>query len=97
MKIDITSHVIFKSKGPLARLRNENTDTVDDPLSGTGKTQLTSWARVPRLCSNVFVASASSLLGRGDVEFSVLCNEKENFVSEFKCKPEISIGNKQVN
>lgn len=89
--------MIFKSKGPPAKLRNEKNDTANGPLSGTRKTQLTSWARVPRLCSNVFVASASSLLGRGDVEFSPLCNEKENFVFEFKCKPEISTGNKQVN
>lgn len=49
---------------------------MDDLPPQTEKIRLTSWARFPRLSNKAFVASPSSSVGKRDVEFSFVCNEK---------------------
>lgn len=81
--------MIFKFKENLvSQLRvkkktKKKTATEDGLPPGAGKAQLTSWARVPRLSSNIFVPSASSWLRKGDIESSPDWNEKKKKILGF--------------
>lgn len=73
--------MIFTFKENLvSQLRVKKKATEDGLPPGAGKAQLTSWARVPRLSSNIFVPSVSSWLRKGDIESSPVWNEKKKIL-----------------